>query len=79
MQFLFVLTIIMVAMASNWVRRRFFELFYYTHHLSIVLFIAALIHAWSLWYYLSGPLVLWCFDRLLRFVNGTSPMRLGGN
>jgi len=33
-------------------------------------FVAALIHAWALWNYLLGGLVLYYVDRLLRFQKG---------
>ena len=49
------------------VRRRFFELFYYSHQfVAVTTVIGALFHATSLWYYLIGGLALWVIDRLVR-------------
>jgi len=56
--------------AHNLVRRKWFELFYFSHHLAIVVFIGALMHASSLWYYLVGGLSLWILDRMIRFSTG---------
>jgi len=56
--------------AFHKIRRSNFELFYYTHHIFLVLYIAALWHASSLWYTLSGGLALYALDRLLRFSRG---------
>ena len=47
-------------------RRRNYEVFYYLHHVYLVLFIATLMHAASAWYYLIGGLSLWFFDRCMR-------------
>eukprot|EP01113_Clastostelium_recurvatum_P041980 TRINITY_DN675_c0_g1_i2.p1 TRINITY_DN675_c0_g1~~TRINITY_DN675_c0_g1_i2.p1 ORF type:complete len:846 (+),score=186.92 TRINITY_DN675_c0_g1_i2:48-2540(+) len=52
-------------------RRNHFEVFYYTHFLFLVVFIIGLIHSWSLWYFLSGPLLLWVIDRLVRYYRGS--------
>jgi NAD(P)H-flavin reductase len=48
------------------VRRENYELFHYLHHIFVVVFLVALLHAASSWYYLTGGLVLWGFDRTLR-------------
>eukprot|EP00656_Telonema_subtile_P001826 TRINITY_DN10790_c0_g1_i2.p1 TRINITY_DN10790_c0_g1~~TRINITY_DN10790_c0_g1_i2.p1 ORF type:complete len:694 (+),score=102.87 TRINITY_DN10790_c0_g1_i2:83-2164(+) len=58
--------------AFDKIRRSNFELFYYTHHLYIVIYIAALLHAPSLWYFLISGLGLWFTDRLIRFSRGCS-------
>ena len=58
--------------AFYWVRRKHFELFYYFHHLYLALFVMTLWHAASAWYYVTGGLALWFFDRFLRFVMVTS-------
>ncbi len=52
--------------AQNWVRRANYELFYYLHHVYLALFVVTLLHASSAWYYLTGGLALWFFDRCLR-------------
>ena len=55
------------------VRRARFELFYYSHHVYLLIYIAALMHGNSLWYYLLGSLSLWFLDRALRFTRGCTP------
>jgi len=36
-----------------------------------VFFICGLIHSWSLWYFISGGMLLWFVDRLIRFFRST--------
>jgi len=36
-----------------------------------VFFAVAMMHSWSLWYFLGGGLILWFIDRLIRFNRGT--------
>ena len=50
-------------------RRENYERFYYLHHLFLAVFVVALLHAASSWYYLTGGLVLWFADRCLRALN----------
>lgn len=52
--------------AQNWVRRKNYEVFYYLHHVYLVLFIATLLHASSAWYYIIAGLSMWFCDRCLR-------------
>ena len=48
-------------------RRQAFEWFYNVHvYVGIVFYAVALTHAWTSWYYISAPLVLWYFDRAHR-------------
>jgi uncharacterized membrane protein len=63
MTIFYIPTNFMVVSAYEWVRRNYFEVFYYLHHFFIFLFLAALMHSWSLWYYISGPMILYAFDR----------------
>eukprot|EP00026_Physarum_polycephalum_P001242 Phypoly_transcript_01243.p1 GENE.Phypoly_transcript_01243~~Phypoly_transcript_01243.p1 ORF type:complete len:1110 (+),score=123.04 Phypoly_transcript_01243:179-3508(+) len=58
---------VMVLLSQNWFRRRRFELFYYTHHFFLVFFLTGLIHAWSMWYFTGGGMILWFIDRLIRY------------
>lgn len=58
---------VMVLLSQNYFRRHRFELFYYTHHFFIVFFITGLIHAWSMWYFTGGGMILWFIDRLIRY------------
>ena len=51
-------------------RRRSYELFYYLHvPIGLAFLGAALIHAWSFWYYGAIGLTLFCGDALLRTVH----------
>lgn len=54
----------------NWVRRNNFELFYYSHHAFLVLFMVVLWHASSSWFFVAIGIALWAVDRVLRFVSG---------
>lgn len=47
-------------------RRRQYELFYYTHHFAIGVILTAFVHAWSFWYFATPPVLLWVFDRMFR-------------
>ena len=42
----------------------------------MVIYIAVLIHAPSLWYYLIGGLALWMLDRVIRFKRGCRPVEV---
>eukprot|EP01087_Luapelamoeba_hula_P007878 TRINITY_DN1936_c0_g1_i1.p1 TRINITY_DN1936_c0_g1~~TRINITY_DN1936_c0_g1_i1.p1 ORF type:complete len:501 (+),score=60.35 TRINITY_DN1936_c0_g1_i1:83-1585(+) len=72
-----VVGMIMFAMAFHYVRRRFFEVFYYTHHLFIVFIGLAIAHnfltvGWNfttdlLMYYILPGVILYIIDRIVRF------------
>ena len=50
-------------------RRSSYELFYYIHvPVGISFMAAALLHAWSFWYYSAGGLFLWALDASLRTI-----------
>lgn len=52
-----------------WIRRRNFEIFYYTHHLYIVFFVFFLFHAGDRHFYMVLPGVfLFGLDKLLRMI-----------
>ena len=51
------------------VRRKNFELFYYSHHIFLVLWFAMLWHANSSWFFTSYGIFLWVVDRVLRLMN----------
>ncbi|KAJ2234546.1 hypothetical protein H4R99_003336 [Coemansia sp. RSA 1722] len=62
------------------IRKRLFEVFYYVHHLFIVYIAVMYIHhrAYMTRKYVSGPLALYCVDRLyrsMRSVFAKSPVR----
>lgn len=58
----------MTAMCATamWARRSNYELFLYTHHLAIGVFVTVIIHAWSAWFFLAPPLLFWALDKCLR-------------
>ncbi len=48
-------------------RHKAFEVFYNVHvYVGIVFYAVALTHAWTSWYYISAPLILWYCDRAHR-------------
>lgn len=50
-------------------RRQSYELFYYVHvPVGLFFLVAALMHAWSFWYYSVGGLFLWTLDASLRTI-----------
>jgi predicted ferric reductase len=57
-------------------RRKQFELFYYAHHFFLAVFIVVLWHATTSWCYILGGLVLYVFDRMIRFTRACSVVML---
>ena len=72
------LFVCMGVLAQNWVRRNHFELFYWSHHVALAFFVAALWHATGLWYYLLPGLTLWFVDRAIRFERGCARVAVRG-
>ncbi|KAJ1958177.1 hypothetical protein GGI12_004803, partial [Dipsacomyces acuminosporus] len=71
---------ILVVTSVKPIRKRFFELFYYVHHLFILNTVFIFIHFNNhyAYKYLSGPVALYCLDRLyrnLRSAFAKSPIR----
>eukprot|EP01006_Ploeotia_vitrea_P024178 TRINITY_DN56927_c0_g1_i2.p1 TRINITY_DN56927_c0_g1~~TRINITY_DN56927_c0_g1_i2.p1 ORF type:complete len:891 (+),score=4.99 TRINITY_DN56927_c0_g1_i2:98-2674(+) len=62
----------MLVFAFYKIRRSHFELFYYTHHLGIIIYLGLLWHAASSWYWLVTGLIMWFFDRILRLIRGAA-------
>jgi len=56
------------------VRRLHYDLFYWSHHLSLGLFLMMLWHSTMSWYYIAAGLTLWAADHALRLYHclGTS-------
>jgi len=54
------------------IRRKQFEVFYYAHHFSLAVFIVVLWHATTSWCYILGGLLLYVFDRMIRFTKACS-------
>jgi len=59
-----------------WIRRNYFEVFYFSHHWFLVLFSVVLLHATSSWYFLIAGLTLWLADRAIRFIKATSAVKV---
>lgn len=51
------------------IRRRSYELFYYTHHFSYVLIFMLMWHATMVWYYIAPGIVLYLVDYAIRMNN----------
>jgi predicted ferric reductase len=47
-------------------RRSNYKLFTITHHAALLFFMAAILHAWSHWYYTAAGLILYAFDKAAR-------------
>lgn len=62
--------VIFGGLAFHKVRRKHFELFYYSHHFAFVVYIAVLFHAASAWYFVMPGILLYAVDRAIRFTNG---------
>lgn len=59
------------------IRRKFFEVFYYTHHLYIVFLVALLFHAGDRHFYWVLPgIFLFGLDKILRIVQSRSETRV---
>ena len=65
--------VVIVAVAC---RRSRWEWFQYTHHLVWAFFAAALMHAWSNWYYVAGGLMLYFVDKVHRGVRSAREVKL---
>lgn len=48
------------------VRRYCYELFYWPHHVAVIMLLMMLWHATFSWYYITGGLVLWAVDHFIR-------------
>ncbi|CAF4304148.1 unnamed protein product, partial [Adineta steineri] len=66
---LFVLLIIMVICSFQCIRQRSgcYQLFRYTHYLFWPIFILLVLHAPNFWKWASGPMVLFCFEKIYLF------------
>jgi predicted ferric reductase len=66
---LFVILPVFGIFTWNYIRRNYFELFYYTHFTSSILFMATLWHADFAWMYLVPGLTMYLIDYMLRFTD----------
>jgi predicted ferric reductase len=60
---------IMGILSHHVVRRLCYELFYYSHHFALVIFLMMLWHSTMSWYYVTAGLSLWAVDHVLRLYN----------
>uniref|UniRef100_A0AAY4BZP7 FAD-binding FR-type domain-containing protein n=1 Tax=Denticeps clupeoides TaxID=299321 RepID=A0AAY4BZP7_9TELE len=71
--------VLIVTSSMEVIRRNYFEVFWYTHHLFIVFFAGLVFHGAgglvglhslniSTWMFVIGPMVIYLFERLLRFI-----------
>lgn len=65
-----VMVVLMFGCSLHWVRRHYFEVFYYAHHYAVVVWLVMLWHATSAWYYIIASVSLWALDRMIRFMRG---------
>lgn len=73
----FTMLLCMGIFALEPVRRRFFELFYYTHIFAAYLLIPVILwHAAAGWEYLLPGLTVWFVDRIMRMYRGGIPVHL---
>uniref|UniRef100_A0A665U7W7 FAD-binding FR-type domain-containing protein n=1 Tax=Echeneis naucrates TaxID=173247 RepID=A0A665U7W7_ECHNA len=67
--------ILIITSSMEVIRRSYFEVFWYTHHLFVIFFIGLVIHGagyglsvWSTWMWVIGPMFLYLCERLVRFI-----------
>ena len=65
----FLAILIMGGGSYHALRRYNYEMFYFLHHFSMVLFALMLWHAAMAWYYITPGLILWAVDHFLRLSN----------
>jgi len=64
----FFITIVLMGIMSNyWIRKYYHELFYWSHHFSLILFFVMLWHATMSWYFITAGLILYAVDHMIRF------------
>jgi predicted ferric reductase len=61
-------------LVATFLRRWNYELFQYTHVFALLFMFAAIVHAWSHWYYTAAGLLLFVFDKVIRTVNTARPV-----
>ncbi|CAN0319940.1 unnamed protein product, partial [Ectocarpus sp. 12 AP-2014] len=72
------MVITMFGLSVQWVRRKHFEVFYYSHHFFVVVWTMMLWHAASAWYYIAASIALWLVDRAIRFSKGLTIVSVKG-
>jgi len=74
----FFMMIAMGVLTFERIRRNHFEVFYYAHHIFVVVFGVMLYHAAMSWYFMLGGLSLYMLDRAIRFARGTATTKCIG-
>ena len=74
---IFLTPIIYIILSFYLIRRKYFELFYYSHLFGSFCMITMILwHASQGWRYIIPPLILYTIDRCIRFINGTIVVQL---
>eukprot|EP01084_Bolivina_argentea_P153958 268406_1 len=69
---IFLVPVIYVCCSFYMVRRKYFELFYYTHLFGAIIMISVILwHASQAWRYIIPPLSLYGIDRMIRMANSS--------
>uniref|UniRef100_A0A673GW38 Cytochrome b-245 heavy chain-like n=1 Tax=Sinocyclocheilus rhinocerous TaxID=307959 RepID=A0A673GW38_9TELE len=76
--------ILMITSSMEVIRRSYFEVFWYTHHLFIIFFAGLVFHVltdfnWlnpllQTWMWVIGPMIIYLCERLLRFIRYMQPV-----
>jgi len=61
-----------------WLRRKSYELFRYSHYMSVILVPALLWHATNSWYFIFPGMLLWTADRVLRLLGACEMVSVHG-
>uniref|UniRef100_A0A672YIU3 FAD-binding FR-type domain-containing protein n=1 Tax=Sphaeramia orbicularis TaxID=375764 RepID=A0A672YIU3_9TELE len=65
--------ILIITSSMEVIRRSYFEVFWYTHHLFVIFFAGLVFH--GTWMWVIGPMVLYLCERLLRFIRYMQAVR----
>jgi hypothetical protein len=67
---LVLIMVLMYTTAVDSVRRRYFNVFYFTHHLFVLFFILLLLHGPNFWMWFIIPGTLYLVERIMREYRG---------
>lgn len=62
----FPLFLLMAITSWSYIRRHYFDLFFYIHHIFILFYAIGTLHSWEQWHYTSFGIFLWIVDRVMR-------------
>lgn len=72
----YIVLLIIFLTALDMVRRRWYEVFYYTHFLTWFYVLVAVVHAWAMWNYLLLGGIFYLADKVIRHVRALHPVKL---